>query len=88
MIARFFWLLIAAVVGVILLYLSRFWVFDLWSRDGLFGITEIRPQGGLLAFWLRGTAFAPFELLIWICGAFLTLTGLEKLYGFMVHRDD
>lgn len=88
MIARLFWLLIAVGVGVAMLYLSRFWVFDLWSRDGLFGVEALRPQGGLLALWLRGTVFAPFELLIWICGVFLALTWLEKLYGLIVHRGE
>jgi hypothetical protein len=73
-------LLIVAIVTIILLYLSRFWVFDLWSRAGLFGVTELRPDGGLLARWLRGTPFAPFELLIWACGVFVVLTWVQKLY--------
>ncbi len=81
MIGRIFWLVLAIFVGVALLYISRFWVFNLWSRDGLLGIPSLRPQGGLLAMWLRGTMFAPFELLIWFCGVFLSLTWLEKLYG-------
>ena len=73
-------LLIVGVVTIILLYLSRFWVFDFWTRAGLFGIAELRPDGGLLARWLRGTPFAPFELLIWACGVFMVLTWLQKLW--------
>ncbi len=87
MIRRVFWLLLSIFVGVALFYISRFWVFDLWSRGGLFGIQELRPQGGLLALWLRGTMFAPFELLIWLCGVFLALTWLEKLYGLLTRSD-
>ncbi len=82
---RIFWLLITALIGISLLYISRFWLFDLWSRDGLFGIKALRPQGGLLALWLRGTPLAPFELLIWISGVFMALTWLEKFYHRLMH---
>lgn len=73
-------LVIVTLIGAILLYLSRFWIFDLWDRPGLFGLSELRPQGGLLARWLRGTDFAPFELLIWVIGGFLILTWLQKIF--------
>ncbi len=85
---RIFWLMVTLIVAVILLYLSRFWIFDLWGRQGLFGIQDIRPQRGLLARWLRGTQFAPFELIIWVVSFFLILTGLEKLYGRFGKHDD
>lgn len=80
---RIFWLLIAAVTTAILYYVSRFWTFRLWSRDGLFGFEDLRPQGGLVGRWLRGTDFAPFELLIWAVGAFLLLSVLQKLYDLL-----
>ena len=79
MIKRIFALSAVAVVALVLLYVSRFWIFDWWGREGLFGFRELRPQGGLLGRWLRGTPLAPFELLIWVCGAFVLLTGLERL---------
>ncbi|MFK7745203.1 MAG: hypothetical protein AB8B47_09115 [Roseobacter sp.] len=77
---RFFMLVFVALVGGILFYLSRFWFLSLWPRSGLFGIEQLRPQGGLLARWLRGTDAAPFELLIWAVGCFAVLTLLQKLY--------
>lgn len=77
---RILWLCIITAVGIVMLYLSRFWIWSLWPRSGLFGVAELRPQGGLLATWLRGTDFAPFELLIWAVGVFLILTYLQKLY--------
>lgn len=80
---RVFWITVATCVAAILFYLSRFWTLSLWTRDGLFGIEVLRPQGSLLAQWLRGTDFAPFELLIWAIGAFLLLTLLQKLYDLM-----
>ena len=84
---RIIWMIITIAVAFVLFYISRFWMFELWSRDGLFGIKAFRPQGGLLAQWLRGTPLAPFELVIWMCGAFLALTGVEKLYGRLVSSD-
>lgn len=73
-------LLIVALVALTLFYISRFWTLNLWSRDGLFGLSELRPQGGLLAQWLRGTPFAPFELLIWAIAVFISLTWLQRLF--------
>jgi hypothetical protein len=71
---------IVAVTGFVLLYISRFWLFTLWDRPGLFDIKAIPPQGGLLRTWLRGTDLVPFELMIWAIGGFLVLTGLEKIF--------
>ena len=59
MIKRIFALVLVAVTALILLYLSRFWIFEWWGRDGLFGISDLRPQGGLLGRWLRGTPPRP-----------------------------
>ena len=65
-------------VAVVLLYLSRFWPVELWSRQSWLGQLGLRPAGGLLAQWLRGTPFAQFELLIWVTGGFLVLSWTEK----------
>ncbi len=80
---RVIWMALTIIAAVIMLYLSRFWTFDFWGREGLFEIKELRSKGGLLAQWLRGTQFAPFELLIWLGGVFFILTWLEKAYGFV-----
>lgn len=80
---RLIWMIIAIAVAAILYYLSRFWTLSLWPRSGLFGIEELRPQGSLVGQWVRGTDFAPFELLIWAVGAFLVLTILQKLYDLL-----
>lgn len=62
---------------ILLFYASRYWPLRLWGGDEFFGLP---PQGGLVRQWLRGTDFAPFELLIWGTGSFLILTGLQKLF--------
>jgi hypothetical protein len=80
---RVFLLIVVALVGVAMLYLSRFWFLDLWPRSGLFGWAELRPGGGLLGRWLRGTPFAPFELIIWASGVFLILTYLQRFIDYL-----
>ena len=83
MIRKIFWLAVMAVLTAAAYYLSRFWEFRLWGREGLFGLEELRPQGGLVARWLRGTDAAPFELLIWVLGIFVILTLLQMLYDLL-----
>mgnify|MGYP001801981472 FL=1 len=80
---RLVWLAFAAIIAAVLFYISRFWYLSLWPRGGLFGIEALRPQGGLVGQWLRGTDFAPFELLICAIGAFLVLSVLQKLYDLL-----
>lgn len=70
---------ITLLLGAVLLYLSRFWWLGLWPREGLLGIAALRPQGGLVAQWTRGTPLAPFELLLWAVGAVLVLTWTQWL---------
>ena len=80
---RAFWLFGSALCLAGLFYVSRFWTFRLWPRDGLLGVEALLPQGKLVGQWLRGTDFAPFELLIWGIGAFVALTILQKLYDLL-----
>lgn len=87
MIRRILSLLIVALVVFILFYLSRFWDLRLWGREGLLGIGALRPQGGLLAVWLRGTPFAPYELIIWAIGSILILTGLQKVFDRLASKE-
>ncbi len=84
---RLFWMPIIIAVAAVFFYLSRFWDFRFWGRDGLFGLDALRPQGGLLARWLRGTDLAPFELLIWVIGVFLILTVLQKIHDRLTKSD-
>ncbi len=85
---RFLFLIAAAILAIVLFYLSRFWFLSLWPRSGLLGIEALRPQGGLLGFWLRGTDAAPFELLLWAILCFLVLTWAQKLYDRLPTKSD
>ena len=80
-------LTIVAAFAAVAYYLSRFWDLRLWDRDGLLGFESLRPQGGLLARWLRGTDFAVFELLIWVAGIFIGLTALQKAFDLVARQD-
>lgn len=79
-------LILAAMLATLLFYLSAWWPFTLWSRDGLLGVEALRPQGDLLAVWLRGTPFAPFDEIVWLCGAMLVLTGVQSVWARIVRR--
>ena len=78
MIRRFLSLIVVLFFGTALFYISRFWDFRLWGRDGLLGFEALRPQGGLLAVWLRGTPLAPYELVVWGVLCVIVLTLLER----------
>ncbi len=84
-------LALALLLCVVLFYISRFWDFRLWTGK-LLGIEGLRPQGGLLALWLRGTPLAPYELLVWVVGGFLVLSLAERLFTWAwpvpEHKDD
>ncbi len=78
MIGRIFGVLLALGLATILLYVSRYWIFgSLWTRDGLFGIAYLRPNGDLLRSWLSGTIWPPFDIVIWAIGAFLFLSAVQ-----------
>lgn len=84
-ILRIFGLTFATVAFAGLFYVSRFWEFRLWGRGDLYGL---RPQGGYVGQWLRGTDFAPFELLIWGIGVFAVLSVVQMLSGLFVRKKD
>lgn len=86
MMGRVFGICLAAALVLIGLYLSRFWPFDWWNRDGLLGVEALRPQGDLLRRWLRGTMFAPYDLLIWVVGCFAILTMLQNLWNRLTNH--
>lgn len=74
--------IIALGLTLVLLYLSRFWIWvGPWSTDGLFGQQIISPFGNMINFWLRGTWWQTFDILIWGCLAFLLLSVLQRLAG-------
>lgn len=84
-ILRILGLAFATVVFAVLFYVSRFWEFRLWGRDELYGL---RPQGAYVGQWLRGTDFAPFELLIWAIGVFAVLSALQMISARVTRKKD
>jgi hypothetical protein len=88
MLGRMVGLTLAVSVGAIFFYLSRFWTFQLWPKEGFLGIANLRPKGGLLRHWLRGSDFVPFELLLWACAVFLLLSFLQRVHKLFASRND
>ena len=71
-------LLSVAALTLVLMYFSRFWIFeDWWGRDGLFGYKELHRNGDFLTRVLRGTPYQVFSLLFWLAGGFLMLSLLQ-----------
>ena len=73
---------IAAVIALslILLYLTRFWIFtDWWGNEGLWGFKDLSRQGDFLARQLGGTPYQPFALLFWLAGGMLVLSLLQAI---------
>ncbi|MGI9407136.1 MAG: hypothetical protein ACR2O4_12270 [Hyphomicrobiaceae bacterium] len=76
---------IAGIVGailltVVLLYLSRFWIWQApWDTGGLFGIGALAPGGDVLRRLFRGTTLGAFDLVIWTGLVFGGLSALQWL---------
>ena len=67
-------------LALVLLYLTRFWIFtDWWGRDGLLGFKELTSQGNFLTRELRGAPYQVFSLLLWLGGGFLVLSLLQTI---------
>lgn len=68
-------------------YLSPYWVFDWWGREGLAGVESLRPGGDLVSGWLRGGMAAPFSLILWGLGVFTVLSVLNWLKDRLTRHD-
>lgn len=81
MFKRIIGLSIATLLVAVFFYASRYWGWQLWPREGLWGVEQLRPQGNVLQPALRGTDFAPYDLLLWAIGVFLILTWAQKIWN-------
>jgi hypothetical protein len=71
---------IVVLLALVLLYLTRFWVFtDWWGNEGLWGFKDLSRHGDFLTRQLRGTPWQPFSLLLWLAGGFLALSLLQTV---------
>ena len=73
-------ILIAILLTLIFLYLSRFWIWQApWGNDGLFGIKALSPRGNVLRQLIPIKSLAVFDILIWFAVVIFTLSGLQWL---------
>ena len=79
MTGRVIGVLIAILLAVVIAYASRYWIFDLWGREGLAGLQSLPPQGELIRRWTGGTIWSPFDIVLWGVGAFLLLTFVQAI---------
>ncbi len=72
----------AGLLTAILYYSSRLWTFQApWGREGLFGVSELRPGGDIIRPLLRGTWASDFDIVIWGAGAIVLLSVLAAIIG-------
>lgn len=83
-----FGLALAALLAAIGLYASRFWVWRLWEKDGLFGVGVLGRDGDIVRRQVREAAnglglweLNAFDILIWAALAFLLLSLLQWLWS-------
>ena len=79
MVMRIVGLFAALLLAAIIAYASRYWIFDLWGREGLLGLRWLPPQGALIRNWTGGTIWAAFDILLWGVGAFLLLSFVQSI---------
>lgn len=73
-------LCLALILAVALAYVSRFWVVELWGREGLFGVGGLRAGGDLWRGWMRGIGLGAFDLILWAVAGFALLTVVQKIW--------
>ena len=78
---RILGLFLALMLITLFAYLSRFWVFDWWGRDGLLGVEALRPGGDLWRRWMGDLGLGAFDVVLWGVAAFAALTLAEKLWS-------
>lgn len=73
-------LLLALILLAALAYVSRFWVFAWWGRDGLFGIGALRAGGDLWRGWMNSLGLGPYDLVLWGVVGFGLLTLIQNIW--------
>lgn len=61
----------------VILYLSPFWPFQLWTNQHWLAQWGLHPRGDMIARWARQWGVGPFGLLLW-AGVSLVLLELAQ----------
>lgn len=88
-----FGLALTALFAGVLLYASRFWIWRLWEKEGLFGLNYLRRDGDQLRGYLRDLSKSlgigeinALDILAWGLLIFLALSLLQWLWGFVASK--
>ncbi|MEM8752844.1 MAG: hypothetical protein AAGF90_07700 [Pseudomonadota bacterium] len=84
MAGRLFGLAVATILLAAIAYVSRFWIFEWWGREGLAGLPALRPGGDLWRRWMSDLGLAPYDLLLWAGAAFALLSLVQSIWSRVV----
>ena len=95
LVSGLFGLALAALIAAVATYVSRFWTWRFWDKDGLFGVELLRRDGDLLRRNLRDV-FNPagvgelnaLDIVIWGLLIFLVLSLLQWLWSKLAPSHD
>lgn len=84
---RILGLALALILLTALAYLSRFWVFDWWGREGLGGLPALRPGGDLWRRWMNDLGLGPYDVILWAVGVFALLSVVQSIWDRVSRKD-
>lgn len=79
-------LLFATAILAALAYVSRFWVFSWWGREGLFGVERLSSGGDLWRSWMADAGLGPYDVMLWAVACFVLLSAAQRLWS-RIFRD-
>ena len=63
----------------VILYLSPFWPFQLWTNQHWLADLGLHPRGNMITRWSRQLGVGPFAILIWGAVSLVLLELAQKI---------
>ncbi|MEM6588409.1 MAG: hypothetical protein AAF641_08185 [Pseudomonadota bacterium] len=63
----------------VILYLSPWWPFQLWTNQHWLAEWGLHPRGNMINRWVRGWGLGPFAILIWAAVSLFLLELAQRI---------
>lgn len=70
---------VTALCVPVILYLSPWWPFQLWTNQHLLVDWGLHPRGNMISRWLRPWGLGPFAILVWAAVSLLMLELAQRI---------